>query len=132
MGPLRALVNSAGLGRAARTVDRNNEPMPQDVFMGGHKRQVATGMLGLHRRLRERHEDETEKEYHAALKRSRDGDLPALEALAPNVMAVSAMKLRNFGAREGNRTFLGVEHGIVSSIPEKDRHTTSYAGVRRI
>jgi Dehydrogenases with different specificities (related to short-chain alcohol dehydrogenases) len=32
MGPLRALVNSAGLGRAARTVDRNNEPMPQDVF----------------------------------------------------------------------------------------------------
>ncbi|MEO6571883.1 MAG: SDR family NAD(P)-dependent oxidoreductase [Ilumatobacteraceae bacterium] len=32
MGPLRALVNSAGLGRAARTVDRNNEPMAQDVF----------------------------------------------------------------------------------------------------
>lgn len=32
MGPLRALVNSAGLGRAARTVDRNNDPMPQDTF----------------------------------------------------------------------------------------------------
>jgi NAD(P)-dependent dehydrogenase (short-subunit alcohol dehydrogenase family) len=32
MGPLRALVNSAGLGRAARTVDRNNEPMPQATF----------------------------------------------------------------------------------------------------
>jgi NAD(P)-dependent dehydrogenase (short-subunit alcohol dehydrogenase family) len=32
MGPLRALVNSAGLGRAARTVDRNNDPMPQDAF----------------------------------------------------------------------------------------------------
>lgn len=32
MGPLRALVNSAGLGRAARTVDRNNDPMPQDMF----------------------------------------------------------------------------------------------------
>ena len=26
MGPLRALVNSAGLGRAARTIDRNNVP----------------------------------------------------------------------------------------------------------
>lgn len=32
MGPLRSLVNSAGLGRAARTVDRNNDPMAQDLF----------------------------------------------------------------------------------------------------
>ncbi len=32
MGPLRALVNSAGLGAAARTVDRNNQPMPQATF----------------------------------------------------------------------------------------------------
>ncbi len=32
MGPLRALVNSAGLGRAGRTVDRNNDPMPQKDF----------------------------------------------------------------------------------------------------
>jgi NAD(P)-dependent dehydrogenase (short-subunit alcohol dehydrogenase family) len=32
LGPLRALVNSAGLGRAARTVDRNNDPMPQATF----------------------------------------------------------------------------------------------------
>ena len=32
LGPLRALVNSAGLGRAGRTVDRNNDPMPQADF----------------------------------------------------------------------------------------------------
>lgn len=32
MGPLRALVNSAGLGRAARTIDRNNVPMDLKVF----------------------------------------------------------------------------------------------------
>ena len=32
MGPLRALVNSAGLGAAGRTVDRNNDPMPQKTF----------------------------------------------------------------------------------------------------
>ena len=32
MGPLRVLVNSAGLGRAARTIDRNNDPMPQATF----------------------------------------------------------------------------------------------------
>lgn len=32
MGPLRALVNSAGMGMAARTVDRNNDPMEQATF----------------------------------------------------------------------------------------------------
>jgi NAD(P)-dependent dehydrogenase (short-subunit alcohol dehydrogenase family) len=32
LGPLRVLVNSAGLGRAARTIDRNNEPMPMSAF----------------------------------------------------------------------------------------------------
>ncbi len=32
MGPLRVLVNSAGLGSAGRTVDRNNDPMPQSQF----------------------------------------------------------------------------------------------------
>jgi NAD(P)-dependent dehydrogenase (short-subunit alcohol dehydrogenase family) len=32
LGPLRALVNSAGLGRAGRTVDRNGDPMPQATF----------------------------------------------------------------------------------------------------
>ncbi len=32
MGPLRALVNSAGLGRAGRTIDRNNVPMDLEQF----------------------------------------------------------------------------------------------------
>jgi NAD(P)-dependent dehydrogenase (short-subunit alcohol dehydrogenase family) len=32
MGPLRALVNSAGLGRPGRTIDRNNDPMDQSAF----------------------------------------------------------------------------------------------------
>ena len=32
MGPLRALVNSAGLGNANRTIDRNNNPFPLDQF----------------------------------------------------------------------------------------------------
>ena len=32
MGPLRALVNSAGLGRAARTIDRNNVPADLSQF----------------------------------------------------------------------------------------------------
>jgi NAD(P)-dependent dehydrogenase (short-subunit alcohol dehydrogenase family) len=32
LGPLRALVNSAGVGRAGRTIDRNNEPLSQSAF----------------------------------------------------------------------------------------------------
>ena len=32
LGPLRACVNSAGLGSPARTIDRNNEPAPLDKF----------------------------------------------------------------------------------------------------
>ena len=32
MGPLRALVNSAGLGYAARTISRDNEPMDLERF----------------------------------------------------------------------------------------------------
>lgn len=32
MGPLRALVNSAGIGYAARTIDRNNDPMALKIF----------------------------------------------------------------------------------------------------
>ena len=32
MGPLRALVNSAGIGYAARTIDRNNVPMDLERF----------------------------------------------------------------------------------------------------
>ena len=36
-----------------------------------------------------------------------------MQALAPYVMAVTYMKSRNFGAREGQRVFLGVERGNV-------------------
>ncbi len=32
IAPLRAVVNSAGLGRAARTIDRDNTPMPLEDF----------------------------------------------------------------------------------------------------
>ena len=32
MGPLRALVNAAGIGAASRTVDRDGNPHPLDLF----------------------------------------------------------------------------------------------------
>jgi NAD(P)-dependent dehydrogenase (short-subunit alcohol dehydrogenase family) len=48
MGPLRALVNSAGIGWAARTVDRNNDPMPQAQF----DRVIQVNLLGTFNMLR--------------------------------------------------------------------------------
>ena len=48
MGPLRALVNSAGIGWAARTIDRNNEPMPQAQF----DRVIKVNLLGTFNMLR--------------------------------------------------------------------------------
>jgi|GEM_PF-5792848 len=107
-------------------------PMPHHVYMGGDKRKIATGMIGLHRRIRDQLEDETAKEYAEAIKRSRDGDAPPLDALQPNVMAVTAMKLRNDGSKEGQRAFLAVEHGRVLHLSEKDKHGTTYTDVRRI
>ncbi len=107
-------------------------PMPHHVFMGAHKRMIATGMIGLHRKLRDPMAGESQKEYHEALKKSRDGELPPMDALEPNVMAVSVMKSRNFGAREGNRAFLSVHHGRVTDLPERDRHQTTYDGLKRL
>jgi len=106
-------------------------PMPHHVYMGSHKRFVATGMIGLHRRVRDRKQDETLDEFAAAIKRSRDGDAPPLEALEPGVMAVTAMKHRN-AAKEGQRAFLAVERGRVLHLPERDKHGTTYTDVRRI
>ena len=87
-------------------------------------------MIGLHRRLRDRDENETPKEFDAALARSRKGEAPPLDALQPNVMAVTAMKLRHAGQREGQRAYLAVERGRVSHLSERDSHTTTYTGVR--
>lgn len=107
-------------------------PMPHHVYMGGHKRMIATGMIGLHRRLRDQQSDESLESYHAALKKSRDGDAPPLDALEPGVMALTAMKLRNDGSREGQRAFLSVHHGRITDLPERDHYATTYDATRRI
>lgn len=49
LGPLRALVNSAGLGHAARTIDRNNAPMAQKLF----ELVVRVNLLGSFNMLRQ-------------------------------------------------------------------------------
>jgi NAD(P)-dependent dehydrogenase (short-subunit alcohol dehydrogenase family) len=49
LGPLRALVNSAGVGRAGRTIDRSNDPLPQAAF----EFVVRVNLLGTFNMLRQ-------------------------------------------------------------------------------
>jgi replicative DNA helicase len=99
-------------------------PRDSHVLMGNTKRQIATGMIGLFRKPRDRKQHETDDEYLAALKDARAGKIEPPDILDPNVMGVVAMKLRHFGAREGRRVFLGFEHGKVVGLSERDHHTT--------
>lgn len=99
-------------------------PRDGHVLMGNIKRQVATGMIGLFRKPRERQQHETDLEYEQAMKDARIGKLEPPKALDPNVMGVVAMKLRHFGSHEGRRVHLGFEHGRVVSLDEKDKYTT--------
>jgi NAD(P)-dependent dehydrogenase (short-subunit alcohol dehydrogenase family) len=48
MGPLRVLVNSAGIGWAARTIDRENNPAPLDAF----EKVVKINLIGSFNMLR--------------------------------------------------------------------------------
>ena len=96
------------------------------------KLQVATGMIGLFRPLRAPHQDEDPKAYKAAIADARSGLTDASEALERGVMGVVAMKLRNYGQREGVRIKLAVERGRVLHLAEKDRYDTSYTSTRRI
>ena len=96
------------------------------------KLQVATGMIGLYRPVRAPFPDEAPDEYARLIKDARSGATDAADALEKGVMGVVAMKLRNYGQREGVRIKLAVEHGRVLHLPEKDRYTTDYTATRRI
>lgn len=100
-------------------------PRPEQVFMGGHKRQIATTMLGIYRPLRD---DASPDE----LKAVRDGKAEPSTVIAPHVMGLVCMKHRNHGNREGKRETLDVVRGQLRDVPEIDRHRTDYDGQRRI
>lgn len=125
-------LNNEALRGSRDKLAQYGPPQPNHVFMGGHKRMVSTGMIGLHRKLRERLDSETVKEYKAAIQAARRGDAELHTVLEPGVMGVTAMKLRNYGARENQRAYLGVERGRVVDIAERDRYSTTHEGQRRI
>lgn len=84
-------------------------PKPEQLYMGGHKRQVATTMLGLFRPLdpNPRPDD---------LKAVREGKLEPFKVTQQNVMGVAVMKHRHYGNREGRVVRLGVVRGRLSDL----------------
>lgn len=106
-------------------------PKDEHVAFGSLKRRNATGMIGLFRPLRKRRPDEPEEDYLRTLRAARAGTGNISDALEPNTMGVSAMKLRNYGAREGAKTYLTVSHGRVFSMDEKDKYSTGGGYVRQ-
>lgn len=92
---------------------QHKPPQPHFVYMGGHKRQIAWGMLGIYRPLR----DYIGKED---MQRARETRITK-PLLQPGVIAVSCMKHRHHGAHEGDIAYLSYERGRLFDLPERDR-----------
>lgn len=88
-------------------------PQPNYVYMGGHKRQIAAGMLGLYRPLRHGLEAEEMRAFQR-------GTLEPKDVCEPSTMAVSVMKHRLFGNREGQKVYLRIEKGKATDMPESE------------
>ena len=90
-------------------LQRHYAPRPEQVYMGGHKRQVATYMLGIYRPLKPGLSAETLREVRA-------GNVEVGTVLHENIMAVSCMKHRHYGNREGKTVTLGVVRGRLVDV----------------
>jgi NAD(P)-dependent dehydrogenase (short-subunit alcohol dehydrogenase family) len=95
LGPLRALVNSAGVGRAGRTVDRNNEPLPQSAF----DFVVRVNLLGTFNMLRQ---------AAAAMARTEPSDADGARGAIVNIASVAA-----FDGQVGQAAYAASKGGIV-------------------
>lgn len=108
-------------------------PRRDHVLFGALKENVCTGMIGLFRPLRKRREGETEEAYYNAIKSARQGlgEGSVNDMLMPNTMGVVAIKLRNYGSREGLKEYLWVENGQCLPMREADRWSTGGGRLRR-
>lgn len=106
-------------GARGDRLGRYQPPQIPHVYMGSHKVQVATGMLGLFRPLKV-------GVSTGELADVRSGKAEPQTALEPNTMGVVVMKHRYYGNREGKRCQLRLDRGRLAEIPEKDRYVTCY------
>lgn len=118
--PVLAATQFNNEGARGDRLGQYQPPQPHHVYMGGHKRQIAWGMLGLYRPLK----DGLTKDE---IKDARAGKLEPSQFLEPNCMAISVMKHRHYGAREGARVRLEFDKGRLKDIPERDQYVTTFA-----
>jgi KaiC/GvpD/RAD55 family RecA-like ATPase len=86
---------------------RNHRPTREEnVYMGGHKKQIAAAMVGLFRPM----QPGLKKDDFEAV---REGRVNKVQLLEKGVQAVHVMKSRNYGANEGNVVRLGFDRGEV-------------------
>lgn len=107
-------------------------PQVNHLWLPGVKTQVATGIVGLFRKIRDPKPDESKDDYLNAIKSARAGTSETRDVLDQAVMGTVAMKLRNNGSSEGGRAFLGFAHGRVLPLEEKDKYTTGSGYVRKV
>jgi NAD(P)-dependent dehydrogenase (short-subunit alcohol dehydrogenase family) len=95
LGPLRALVNSAGVGRAGRTVDRDNEPLAQSAF----DFVIRVNLLGTFNMLRQ---------AAAAMARTEPVDADGARGAIVNIASVAA-----FDGQIGQAAYAASKGGVV-------------------
>lgn len=93
-------------------------PREQHVKFGSHKREVATGMLGLFRPLRGPNNGEDPDEFKDKLRKAQAGELEPHNVLMPHTMGVVYMKDRNYGS-DGRKALLSVVNGRVEDRDER-------------
>jgi replicative DNA helicase len=127
---LTSQLNMSIMGGSDRLA-KYQPPQVNHLWLPGIKTQVATGIVGLFRRIREKLTDESQEEYMNKLKSARSGAIDPTEVLERAAMGTVAMKLRHYGQNEGKRAFLGFDRGRAIDLAEKDRYTTGNGQVRK-
>ena len=95
LGPLRVLVNSAGIASAVRTVDRHGQPMPLERF----ERVVATNLIGTFNCIRL---------AAAAMARTEPADADGQRGAIVNMASVAA-----FDGQTGQNAYSASKGGVV-------------------
>ncbi len=95
LGPLRVLVNSAGISTAVRTVDRHGRPMPLERF----ERVVATNLIGTFNCIRL---------AAAAMARTEPVDADGQRGAIVNMASVAA-----FDGQTGQNAYSASKGGVV-------------------
>jgi hypothetical protein len=112
------------VGRPSDSLEAFLPPQLHNARGGGTKEEESDTVLGIYRPLKP---DTTEKD----MKRVRQGFAPPESITETGQMAVRVLKHRLDGDAFGKVAKLGVHHGRVMDLPERDQYRTSHDAMRR-